>query len=167
MTTFSSLFDTFTDRAFRYEALPAYITDEETDAFEAYRRGDEVPTEFLDEWIEFLTEASATKRKVIRLRLVPEPSTEYYEFERIHGYSRSVQAGEQFFELRQGVLPEELRKIPDFWLFDANAVAIMHYGPDGYYEEAEVIEDAETVARFSGIAERLSSLATPMNLPHD
>ncbi len=164
MTTFASLFDTFTNRAFRYEALPVYTVDGEAEAFEAFLNGTDIPQEEHDEWLQYIRKCKEENKQMCRVRLLPDPPTPYFEFEVSNGYVRSIDAGEEILELKPADLPASLVGIPDFWLFDDNAVAVMKYDDDGHFLGADVHEEHDEVARFQAIAEQLIPLSSPLSL---
>lgn len=163
MTDFAELFDTFERRAFRFEALPAYAVAEETEALEAFMAGEPVPRGWLDEWTDFVRQSTASGKSIIRVRLIPEPLTEYFNFESTCGYPQSLEAGETIL----GILPQQLpllaRNVGDFWLFDGSACATLDYDAAGRFSGAYVIEESSQVESYTAIAHDLLAAARPID----
>ena len=163
MTDFGSLFETFEHRAFRFEALPAYAVEEEAAALEAFQKDALVPTDWHDEWIEFLSDCGRRGRTVSRVRLIPEPLTQYFEFEVRYGYRRSLDAGEDIRAIERAQLTSSTADLPDFWLFDDLAVCTIRYSALGAFEGVDVHEDPAIVHRYEGIATHLLDASKPIS----
>lgn len=162
MADFSDYFDSFTDRAFRFETLPTYLVDEEARALAAFTHGWAVPEDWHDDWVDFVRQATAAGKSVVRVRVVPEPSTTYYNFEVAHGYARSVPAGETIYTIAQSDLPSSARGVGDYWLFDAIAVATLAYDHTGRFQNVTVETDHTEISRRQGITNELIDAATPI-----
>lgn len=164
MTDFADLFDSFSDRAFRFESLPTYAVAEEAAAFEAFRANRPIPPGWLDDWTDFVRETAATGRAIVRVRLTPEPTTPYFEFERTCGYPQSREAGETILAIHPSQLPPTAVGVCDFWLFDDTTCATLSYDTTGAFSGVTIIEDPKDVASFVEIASDLLAVAAPLRI---
>ena len=157
---FAGLFDWFTIRAFRLETLDQYAVGYEEEAMRRFLAGQPVDPGFIAAWLEQLATATSAGRQMQRVHVVTEPLSDYLRYE-MDGYRYTVAAGE---DVR--ILPRPMAhalEIPeqDFWLFDDGPVARMHYDEQGSFLGAELIEEADVVARYCRWREVAWEAATP------
>src|SRR5262245_44978292 len=95
MQTLSDSFTAFKTEAFRLEVLPAYSIPSEVDALVAFRQG-RVPAVAPDyrEWLDLVARTTDGGRRIVRVRIVDVPPTEYQRFELEWAYLLNVDAGE-------------------------------------------------------------------------
>ena len=137
------LFQSFRSTAFRLECLPAYAVteDEEAQAFRHWLNGEQ-PPEKEREWPKLVASAVAAGKSMQRVRLVPEPPSQYLRFQMVWGYPANVAAGEDIRMLNHE--PPGLLKV-DFWLFDNEVAVVLEYDEQGRFLRAVV---AETVTPY-------------------
>jgi hypothetical protein len=145
---FADLFRRFTRSAWRWEAQGTYRQPDEVDPWQRWREGVPVSADldWLAPWLDDVREAARAGRRFERVRMLTEPLTEYLRWQ-MEVTPANVEAGE---DIR--VLPEsEARSLDlpqdDFWLFDDERVAVLHFGPTDL-RGAEIITDPDTVARY-------------------
>lgn len=137
------LFDRFTRSAFRLEAQPAYAIPDEDEITRKFLAGEPKPDGFNDDWLNMVSENKAAGKTMQRLKVVRQPFT---------GYTRSlfawvipdnVAAGEDYQILdltdRSLDLPDQ-----DFWIFDEQTVALLHFNGDGTLEGRELVDSPDT-----------------------
>ena len=88
------LFETFERSAFRLEARDTYKVPDEAERFAAFLVGRELParTPEEDDWLGLLTRATAVGRKIVRVRVLTKPLTDYTRFE-LAVYPENIRAG--------------------------------------------------------------------------
>lgn len=157
---FDALFVGFEHTAWRLETRDAYLVDDEVAPLRAFLAGDDVDLAWFAGWLETIRSAVARGRRFERVRVVPEPLTDYLRFEAwLCQYN--VAAGEdiRYMPLDQARalgLPDD-----DFWLFDSRRLARLHFDDAGRPQGAEMIDDAGAVAR----AEQIRAVAWPRAIP--
>jgi hypothetical protein len=128
------LFETFERSAFRLEARDDYRVPEEEERLTAFLFGREVPPRTHDdEWLSLVSRATAAGRRIVRVRIVSRPFTDYTRFE-LAVYPENIGAGEEVRVLER----EWLREMrdgweEDFWLFDGGTAVVLRYDADGRF----------------------------------
>lgn len=157
---FSRLFQNFGSEAFRFESLPEYSIPEEAESLRSYLEGHIAVTGQDEDWIAFLQRSRAAGKRVIRVRLVPYPLTDYFRFELDWGYLLNAPAGEEVrFVADANRILTNGQGTQDFWIFDHNTVVTMNYDKKGSFLGVNLAHDPETVERFQRIRETLLSIS--------
>ena len=145
---FADLFRTFSRWAWRWEAQGTYRQPDEVEPWQRWREG--VPAtadlEWLRPWLDDVQAATRAGRRFERVRLMTEPPTEYLRWQ-MDVTPANIAVGEVIRLLPESKawalgLPRE-----DFWLFDDERVAVLHFTSDDL-KGAEIITDPATVARY-------------------
>jgi hypothetical protein len=112
-------------------------------------------------WLAGVRAATDAGRPFSRVRMVTEPLTYYLRLE-LATAPRNVEAGE-IIRLIGAARAHEL-ELPseDFWLFDDELVAQMHFD-DGGFTHADLIDEARTVGSFRGIRDLAWRNAVPFS----
>ena len=144
---FAELFATFSRSAWRLETHPAYEVDEEQAAFERYRSTGELNVAYLADWLDGVRVATAAGKRFERVRVLTEPLTDYLRFEMAVA-EHNAAAGEDVRtlderEARTLGLPQR----HDFWIFDDERVAILHFSPTGRLLKVEIRDDPDTLTQ--------------------
>lgn len=144
-TELEALFDEFKHAAFRMETLPRYTVDSETERLRRYLAGEPLEVEpGTREWLEFMDAEIRSGKRWHKVHILRSPISEYLRFECEWGYAVSSQYGQEVYILdeaeraRPEGIPDE-----DFWLFDDETAARLHYGEDGRFIGAELASSAE------------------------
>jgi hypothetical protein len=146
---FNRLVRYFEHEAFRLEAQPAYLVDDEREPFRAFLRGEPLtPTNlpYFRAWYDQITAATQAGRRIARVRIVDDPPTDYQRWEAWVG-TWNTTAGENIRYLPRGRartlgLPDD-----DWWLFDSTRLAVMRFDPNGRPLGGEIVDDPEVVAQ--------------------
>lgn len=140
-----ALFDEFEHAAFRMETLPRYTVDSETDRLRRYLNGEPLRIEpATREWLEFMADEIRSGKRWYKVHILRSPISEYLRFECEWGYAVSTEYGQEVYILdeseraRPEGIPDE-----DFWLFDEDTVARLHYDDEGRFLGAELADRAE------------------------
>jgi hypothetical protein len=146
---FANLFATFERSAWRLETRPAYAIPEEQAAFERHRITGELDVAYLAGWLETVKTATEAGKRFERVRVLPEPLTDYLRFEMAVA-EHNTEAGEDIRTLTaRKARALELPDLHDFWIFDDQRVAILHFSPDGELLNAELHDDPDTLTQYS------------------
>lgn len=154
------LFSNFTKTAFRLEMLPTYCIAEEFEDLARFRSGQFVPAKVTDDWYKDVVEWTQSGREIIRVRIVPEPVTEYFRFEAETGYFTSIEAGEKLHLVNPEVASRLIASLPiktDYWVFDSAIVVLMTYDQHNRFSGASRVSSAN-IEPFIMVARELQSL---------
>ncbi|MGW5334002.1 DUF6879 family protein [Streptomyces bauhiniae] len=148
--TLGDLFNAFEHEAFRLETLDDYSKSGSVDAYQAFLAGESQPDGYNAGWVERLRSYTEEGKRVYRVHILSRPLTDYLRFELGWGYQKNMTGGEEFFILDVTEKPNPLENVPDFWLFDSEAVAVMSYDGSGKYLGSEVhpVGRAEQFKRY-------------------
>ncbi len=141
-TELEALFDEFEHEAFRMETLPRYTVDSERERLRRYLAGEPLEIEpATRQWLEFMAEEIRGGKRWCKVHILKSPLSEYLRFECEWGYAVSAEYGQEVYILdeaeraRPAGIPDE-----DFWLFDENTGARLHYDDEGRFLGAELVE---------------------------
>lgn len=161
---FNYLFNRFTVEAFRLETLPVYTVAEEQPWFAEFLAGTirplpEIP--FFAEWHHSIRAATAQGRRIIRVRILDEPPTDYQRFE-IWAGQYNTEAGETLLYLpRSQAVQLHLPLDHDWWMFDQQRLALMQFDPDGRPLGGEITTDRHLVRQHRAWRDLALRHATP------
>jgi hypothetical protein len=144
------LFEAFERSAFRLEARDTYKVPDEDERLAAFLLGRELParTAEEDEWLGLLTRATAAGRKIVRVRIVTKPLTDYTRFE-LAVYPENIGAGEEIRVVERERLPQGRDSWDeDFWLFDRDTAVVLQYETDGRFLGVEEGRDVDRYRRI-------------------
>ena len=122
-------FETFLQEAFRLEALPHYIVDNEKEAFGRFKQSGELTHQSDSEWTSLVEASIASGKSMKRLRLLSNELTPYEQFELV-AYT-GIDAGEDIRVNARSLYEDKY--LYDFWFFDNEFITQMNYGVDGVY----------------------------------
>jgi len=135
---------------FRLESLPAYLIEEEQPAFEAWRRGESVewPRDVLD-FVAATHDDIARGVEHIRIRVLPDPPTEYFKFECTF-YPLLVSAGVSLLGIAEQRFRELVGgRVGDFYFFDSDRVVELLYDEHGRWLGERELIGADRDARVA------------------
>ncbi|MEY9834957.1 DUF6879 family protein [Streptacidiphilus sp. EB103A] len=120
--------DGFQHTAWRWETRRAYGVAAESEALQAFLRGEDVSDPGRP-WLALMRQLAGQRKTVGRVRLVDTPPSDYQRF-LLADVLDSVDAGEDIrylprTEAQRLGLPEY-----DFWLFDSRTIGIFHFDGD-------------------------------------
>jgi hypothetical protein len=121
---FDGMFATFQHTAWRLESRRRYASDETTDTYAAFTRGESVVWDLTDPWCVERREQTALGKTFQRVRIVDEPPTTGQLY-LLDNARRNTMVGEEIRMLPRSAaagLPDE-----DFWIFDSRVVALLAF----------------------------------------
>lgn len=141
----------FEHTAFRLEVQPSYDVPYERESVASYLAGQPFPpTEVpeLEQWFTYVRQQTTAGRTVERVRVQPDPPTDYQRWERWVGHW-NVGAGERIGYITPGLAAEVGVPIDDdWWLFDSSRVLTMEFDDGMLLTGGYLISDPSEVARF-------------------
>jgi hypothetical protein len=120
--------DGFQHAAWRWETRRAYGVAAETEALQAFLRGENV-SEPGRPWLVLMRQLAQQRKTVGRVRLIDEPPTDYQRF-LLADVSDSVDAGEDIRYLQRAEAQRLDLAEYDFWIFDSRTVGIFQFDGD-------------------------------------
>jgi len=127
-------FETFEKTAFRLEALPTYIVENEKQAVETFKTTGQLIKNDASRWADIVADNVGMGKSMKRLRLLSDELTVYEQYE-LQAYP-GIQHGEDIrVNARSSYAKEYLY---DFWFFDDAYIAQMQYEPDGTFMHMDI-----------------------------
>ena len=139
----SRYFRDFTTSAFRLELHPIYTMPGEADELRRFRAGEKPPEGYHYGWLDTVAAAVQAGKTMRRVRVVPQPLTDYIRYEFEWGFVYNVASGEDIRVLDRSSQPELELPDHDFWLFDETTVVKLLYRDDGTQIGRELVENPD------------------------
>lgn len=144
---FGRLFTSVDRWAWRWECQTVYRSASEAEPLRRWREGLPDDLRWMRPWLDMLREATESGKRFARVRVFPEPPTEYLRWQSALTTPHNIAAGEDIrvitaAQARELGLPGE-----DFWLFDDARVVWLHFGDDHALTGATLTDDPATVSR--------------------
>lgn len=142
---FDGMFTTFQHTAWRLESRRRYASDEATDTYAAFARGETVQWDLDDPWCVERREQTALGKSIQRVRIVDEPATPGQLY-LLDNARRNAAVGEEIRALPRSAsagLPAE-----DFWLFDSRVVALLAFDEDDNLAGIDLITNPVEVLTY-------------------
>ncbi len=145
---FDRLFTQFEHTAWRLETRQRYASDEATETYAQFVRGEAVNWDGVDaEWCAERRQQTALGKRFERVRIVDTPATQGQLY-LLDNARRNTAVGESIrtltrAEAEQLHLPEE-----DFWLFDSRLVALLNFDENDNLLNVELITQPAEVLRY-------------------
>jgi len=131
--------------AFRLESRERYNESEEADHVRRFLAG-EPDYAWNDEWAEMIRRRTRSGQRMMRVRVVSEPHSDYTRFG-LDLARVNVAAGEDIRYLpRDRAAGLDLPSY-DFWLIDSSRLGILRFGDDDVLLGAEIITDPAEIVR--------------------
>lgn len=141
---FGRLFDEFTRSAWRYECQGEYHEPVEEEPWRQWRGGVR-DNSWIKPWTERVREMRRQGKTFQRVRMLTDPLTEYLRW-MLYVTDANVAAGDEIRWVDEQTAHDLGMPSYDFYIFDEDRVAIMHFGDHGVVG-ADLIDDEDVVAR--------------------
>lgn len=138
-------FETFEKTAFRLEALPQYLVENERLAFDTFKASGKLPDFLNSDWADLVEKNTKAGKTMQRLRLLSDELSEYEKFE-TQVYP-GLSAGEVIRVNLRSKYIEEYKY--DFWLFDDRWIAEVMYESDGTFIRFDLREATATELEYA------------------
>ncbi|HEY8200496.1 MAG TPA: hypothetical protein VII47_04000 [Actinomycetota bacterium] len=149
-------------QAARWEGLQTYRVPWEDDQIAAWRRGDPLPPNTdIEASLETIRQITESGRRIVRVRGIRQPMSEYTQYEIEAAYPPNVAAGE---EIHVVDLDEhsEFEAVGDFVIFDDDGVVQYLYDSEGHLLGYNLTDQPGDLTEYRAIRERLLAAAVPL-----
>jgi hypothetical protein len=151
---FRDLFTSFERTAEKLESRDRYSSPLEDRSVRQFLAGEPVDLGWLDGWFAIVRAATTRGKRFARVRVVSEPLSDYKRFE-LMVCPRTVSAGEEIHYLPRAQADDLGIPPRDFWIFDNERVALLHFSSEDVFLGAELLGGERTVSpyrRWLGLA---------------
>ncbi|MEU1604369.1 DUF6879 family protein [Micromonospora matsumotoense] len=162
--TFQRLFEDFHHAAFKLEVRRSYGVPSEDEPFQVFLAGRDPGVGWLRSWLDLMRAETAKGKRVERVRVVDEPPSDYLRFE-MSVTPHNIAAGEDIRYLARRRATELALPQYDFWLFDSQLVAFLHFTDDDQFVGFSTTEDPAEVLKHCQCRDRAWTRATPFSAP--
>lgn len=156
---FRDLFASFEHTARKLETRDRYSSPTEDASVRQFLAGEPLDLSWLDDWFGMVRAATDVGKRFARVRVVREPLSDYKRFEMAVA-PHTVAAGEDIRYLSR--VRAEALGVPnrDFWLFDDEHVALLHFDEQDRFLGAELVDGEEAVEQYRRWFEAAQSAST-------
>ncbi|WP_369252853.1 DUF6879 family protein [Streptomyces sp. R41] len=160
LDAFNGLFETFKHTAWRLETRRRYASDEATDAYAQFERGERPTWDMDTPYCRTIRQQTGQGARVERVRLVDSPATPGQRYLLTHA-EKNAALGEDIRNLSRDEakglrLPDE-----DFWIFDSRLVALLNFDDADNLVNVELITQPDEVIRYSMVRDAAWHHAVP------
>lgn len=160
LDAFNGLFETFKHTAWRLETRRRYASDEATDTYAQFERGERPAWGMDTPYCRTIRQQTGQGARVERVRLVDSPATPGQRYLLAHA-EKNAALGEDIRNLSRDdaqrlQLPDE-----DFWIFDSRLVALLNFDGDDDLIDVELISRPDEVIRYSMVRDAAWHHAVP------
>ncbi|MFJ6199309.1 DUF6879 family protein [Micromonospora sp. NPDC092111] len=143
---FQRLFEDFCHAAFKLEVRRSYGLPSEDESFQTFLAGGDPGIEWLRSWLDLMQAETSTGKRVERVRVIDEPPSDYLRFE-ISVTPHNLAVGEDIRYLERERAAELTLPQYDFWLFDSQVVAFLHFTDDDRFMGFSTTDDPAEVLK--------------------
>ncbi len=136
-------FYTCRKEAFRLETLPEFCVVDEKETFSKFKNGQITPdADYNADWHTVIAAICQRDAIIHRLRVIPEPMTDYFRYQVNWGYIGNIAAGDRVVTVPNlDVKTLDLPIVKDFWLFDDTECILVEYDLRGAYLGANLVAE--------------------------
>lgn len=161
LDSFGRLFTQFEHTAWRLETRRRYASDEATETYAQFLRGESVDWNETDsEWCANRREQTALGKRIERVRIVDNPPTTGQLY-LLDNARRNSAVGEKITNLRRTEADRLDLPAEDFWLFDSRMVALLRFDDADNLVDVELITEPAEVVRYSMVRDAAMHHAIP------
>lgn len=139
-------FRTFTRSAWRLETRDSYTVPAEQASLTTFLATGELNLTYSQPWFDSVRAAKAAGQSYERVRVYPEPLTDYLKFE-FAVAPFNIDAGEDIRVMPRSTATTLGLPGYDYWLFDDERVIVMHFDDTVGLAAVEVLNDPDTVSQ--------------------
>ncbi|MFJ8937183.1 DUF6879 family protein [Streptomyces sp. NPDC102365] len=157
----SRLFTQFEHTAWRLETRRRYASDEATETYERFIRGESVDWDDTDsEWCANRRVQTGLGKRIERVRVVDDPPTAGQLY-LLGNARRNTAVGEAIMNLRRADADHLDLPTEDFWIFDSRMVALLDFDDADNLVDVELITEPAEVVRYSQVRDAAVHHAVP------
>ncbi|MBM9505395.1 DUF6879 family protein [Actinacidiphila acididurans] len=159
---FDAMFTAFRHTAWRLETRRRYASDEITDTYAQFARGETVTWDLDDPWCVERREQTALGKRVERVRIVDEPATPGQLY-LLDNARRNTAVGETIRVLRRADAEGLRLPAEDFWIFDSRVVALLAFDQDDNLTGIDLITNPTEVVAYCQVRDAAWHRAAPFD----
>ncbi|MFH9959766.1 DUF6879 family protein [Streptomyces mirabilis] len=160
LDAFGQLFERFEHTAWRLETRRRYASDETTDTWAQFARGEAPSWDLTTPWSVTIREKTAGGARVGRVRIVDEPATQGQRY--LLAYAeKNTALGEDIRNLSRAEADRLSLPAEDFWIFDSRLVALLNFTDDDELVDVELITEPAEVVRYAMVRDAAMHRAVP------
>src|SRR5205823_1912615 len=149
LDAFGRLFTSFEHTAWRLEMRGRYASDEDTETYAQFTRGEPVVWDGVNpEWCAQRREHSGLGKRFERVRIVDNPPTTGQLY-LLDNAKRNSAVGEDIRNLWRADAERLQLPAEDFWIFDSRLVALLNFDDDDNLVDVELITEPAEVLRYA------------------
>ncbi|MBC2879627.1 hypothetical protein K7I03_21230 [Streptomyces mobaraensis] len=148
LDAFGKLFEIFEHTAWRLETRARYASDESTDTYAQFLKGEHPRWDLTTPWSVTIREKTAGGATVGRVRVVDDPPTPGQRYLLAHA-EKNIALGEAIRHLWRADAEQHSLPAEDFWIFDSRLVALLNFDEDDNLVDVELITEPAEVNRYS------------------
>ncbi|MFF4951560.1 DUF6879 family protein [Streptomyces chattanoogensis] len=161
LDAFGQLFTTLEHTAWRLETRGRYASDESTETYAQFTRGEPVMWDGLDaEWCANRREQSALGKRFERVRIVDNPPTTGQLY-LLDNAKRNSAVGEDIRSLWRSDADHLRLPAEDFWIFDSRLVARLNFDDNDNLVDVELVTEPADVLRYAQVRDAAWHHAVP------
>lgn len=158
---FDRLFTQFEHTAWRLETRRRYASDEATETYAQFVRGEALNWEGVDaEWCAERRQQTALGKRFERVRIVDTPATQGQLY-LLDNARRNTAVGEAICNLTRAEADRLRLPAEDFWLFDSRLVALLNFDEYDNLLNVELITEPAAVLRYAQARDAAMHFAVP------
>lgn len=158
---FDALFTRFEHTAWRLETRRRYASDETTETYAQFLRGESVNWDGADvEWCAERREQTALGKRIERVRIVDDPPTPGQLY-LLDNARRNSAVGEDIRNLWRSDASQLQLPNEDYWIFDSRLVARLNFDDADHLVSVELITEPVEVNRYAQVRDAAWHYAVP------
>ncbi|MEU8866915.1 DUF6879 family protein [Streptomyces umbrinus] len=160
LDAFNGLFETFKHTAWRLETRRRYASDEATDTWAQFTRGETPTWDLGTPYCDMIRSQTEQGARVERVRLVDSPATPGQRYLLAHA-EKNAALGEDIRNLSRADAQRLQLPGEDFWIFDSRLVARLNFDDADNLLDVELITEPAEVVRYSMVRDAAWHHAVP------
>ncbi|WP_406013768.1 hypothetical protein OG520_17360 [Streptomyces sp. NBC_00984] len=145
---FLRLFKDCAHSAFRLEVRTSYGIPDEDEPYRRFLAGEDPGLDWFAPWLDLMRAETGKGKRIERVRVIDAPPSDYLRFE-LWGTPHNLAAGEDIRYLDRDRAKAAGLPDYDFWLFDAQAVALLRFGEHDRFLGVVLSDDPEDILRHA------------------
>lgn len=148
LDAFGRLFENFEHTAWRLETRRRYTSDEATDTYQQFLRGESPTWDMTTSWSTTIREKTASGATVARVRIIDSPPTAGQRYLLAHA-EKNAALGEEVRNLWRADAQRLRLPEADFWLFDSRLVGRLNFDAEDNLVDVELITEPVEVNLYA------------------
>ncbi|WP_228983015.1 DUF6879 family protein [Streptomyces sp. DH12] len=153
LEAFGKLFEVFEHTAWRLETRRRFASDEATDTYAQFIRGEAPSWDLNSRWAKTIREKTSGGATVGRVRVVDRPPTPGQRYLLAHA-EKNTAIGEDIRNMWRDEADRLDLPAEDFWIFDSRLVALLRFDNEDNLVDVELITEPAEVVRYAQLRDR-------------